>query len=89
MKKRKHILIGLLLAGLMVPQVMPVQTIAAAEEAKQLDIMFLHDTHSHLNTFTTVTADGTKEVGGFSRIKTVIDAQKAAKLCVHFPRRQR
>lgn len=77
MKMRKRILAGLLLMGLMLPQVVSVQTISAAEETKQLDVMFVHDTHSHLSTFTTVTESGTEEVGGFSRIKTIIDEQKS------------
>lgn len=38
--------------------------------------MFTHDLHSHLNSFTTVTEEGTKEVGGFARMKTLIDGQK-------------
>ena len=43
---------------------------------KTVDIMFLHDTHSHLNAFATV-EDGTSQVlGGFSRIKTLINQQK-------------
>lgn len=77
MKMRKRVLTGFLLMGLVVPQILSVQTLSAAEEAKQLDIMFVHDTHSHLSTFTTVTESGTKEVGGFSRIKMIIDEQKA------------
>ena len=38
--------------------------------------MFTHDLHSHLNSFTTVTEEGTTEVGGFARMKTLIDGQK-------------
>lgn len=77
MKMRKRVLTGFLLMGFMVPQILSVQTLSAAEESKQLDIMFVHDTHSHLSTFTTITENGTKEVGGFSRIKTIVDEQKA------------
>lgn len=49
----------------------------SADEMQTVDIMFLHDTHSHLNAFMTV--DGTESVtmGGFSRIKTLINEQKA------------
>lgn len=49
----------------------------AAPGGKQLDIMFLHDTHSHLNSFLSSVDGETKLVGGFSRIKTLIDRQKA------------
>ena len=33
-----------------------IQTVSAetADSAKQVDIVFTHDTHSHLNTFTTI-----------------------------------
>ena len=48
--------------------------------AKQVDIVFTHDTHSHLNTFTTVVDDAEKEVGGFARINTLIQEQKAKNL---------
>ena len=48
----------------------------AEEPAKTVDVMFLHDTHSHLNAFATV-EDGTSQVlGGFAKIKTLINAQK-------------
>lgn len=77
MIKRRRVLAVLLTAMMLLPQAVSVETLFAAEEPKTLDVMFLHDTHSHLNTFTTVTEDGTAEVGGFSRIKTLIDEQKA------------
>lgn len=48
-----------------------------ASGGKQVDIMFLHDTHSHLNSFLTTQNGETKLVGGFARIKTLIDTQKA------------
>lgn len=48
----------------------------ASKESAKVDIMFLHDTHSHLNEFTTV-EDGTSQtMGGFAGIKTVINEQK-------------
>lgn len=54
------------------------QTNTSAEPVEnKVDIMFLHDTHSHLNSFMTVEGDETVEMGGFSRIKTLINAQKA------------
>lgn len=77
MIKRRRVVAVLLTAMMLLPQAVSVETVLAAEEPKTLDVMFVHDTHSHLNTFTTVTEDGTAEVGGFSRIKTLIDEQKA------------
>ena len=48
-----------------------------AESAKEVDIIFTHDTHSHLNSFTTIIDEEEKEVGGFARINTLIREQKA------------
>ena len=48
----------------------------AAEEAKHVDVMFLHDTHSHLNAFATVENGESQVLGGFARIKTLINEQK-------------
>lgn len=79
MKNKKRILSGLLAAALVVPLFAGgAQTAAAAEAAgKTLDVVFTHDTHSHLNSFSTVIDGESTEVGGFARIKTVIDEQKA------------
>lgn len=49
---------------------------AEAGETKQLDVMFLHDTHSHLNEFSTVEDGKSQIMGGFSKIKTLINEQK-------------
>lgn len=73
----KKFLMGILAAAMLLPQILSATPLMAAEGAKTLDVMFVHDTHSHLNSFSTVTDEGTKEVGGFSRIKTLIDEQKA------------
>ena len=43
---------------------------------KQVDVMFLHDTHSHLNEFATVEDGETQTLGGFAKIKTLINEQK-------------
>lgn len=50
---------------------------AAEETGKTVDIVFTHDTHSHLNSFHTVVDGEDVEAGGFARIKTVIDEKKA------------
>ena len=55
---------------------MPQMNIAAEQNENKVDIMFLHDTHSHLNSFSTVEGTETVTMGGFSRIKTLINAQK-------------
>ena len=48
----------------------------ASEEQKHLDILFTHDLHSHLNSFSTVVDEKQEMIGGFARIKTLIDEQK-------------
>ena len=44
---------------------------------KSVDIMFFHDTHSHLDSFSTIVDDEAVTVGGFARIKTLINEQMA------------
>ena len=50
--------------------------VMAAETGKNVDVMFLHDTHSHLEPFTTLEDGVARELGGFARIKTLINEQK-------------
>ena len=42
----------------------------------QVDILFLHDTHSHLDSFPTVEGGQNVTLGGFARIKTLIDEKR-------------
>ncbi len=51
--------------------------VSASKEGKTVDVMFLHDTHSHLNAFATVENGKSQTLGGFARIKTLINNQKA------------
>lgn len=44
---------------------------------KQTDILFLHDTHSHLDSFLTVENGEAATVGGFAQIKTLINEAKS------------
>ncbi|MGN0140731.1 MAG: bifunctional metallophosphatase/5'-nucleotidase [Roseburia sp.] len=55
---------------------MAVLPVPAETEGKELNIVFTHDTHSHLESFTTIINEKKQEVGGFARIKTLIDEQK-------------
>ena len=72
-KKIFAYVIGLLM---LLTIVIPETSASAEQTDKKVDIMFLHDTHSHLNPFTTVEGTETVTMGGFSRIKTLINAQK-------------
>lgn len=64
----------LILVGSLLPQMKAFAVVDIP--TRSVDIMFLHDTHSHLNTFTTVEGTETVEMGGFSRIKHLIELQK-------------
>ncbi|MBQ8625799.1 MAG: bifunctional metallophosphatase/5'-nucleotidase [Agathobacter sp.] len=72
---KKGVALGLAFLMAMPMLIVPF-TVAADEEAKLVDIMFLHDTHSHLNEFTTVEGTESVTMGGFARIKTLINAKK-------------
>ena len=53
-------------------------TTAFAKEnnEKEIDIVFTHDLHSHLDSFTTKLNGRQQKVGGFSRIATIIQEKK-------------
>lgn len=50
---------------------------AAKGEKKTLDVLFVHDTHSHLNGFATVEEGQSQIMGGFAKIKTLIKEKRA------------
>ena len=75
MKRGKKILAFLLIITMFLPFVMNIPA-EAAEKSKQLDVLFTHDTHSHLNSFSTIVDGEQKEVGGFAKLKTLIDERK-------------
>lgn len=74
--KKKLVVLGMALLMFLCIAVPQMHT-KADEAAETVDIMFLHDTHSHLNPFTTVEGDESVTMGGFARIKTLINAQKS------------
>ena len=75
MKRGKKILAFLLIITMPLPFVMNIPA-EASEKSKQLDVLFTHDTHSHLNSFSTIVDGEQKEVGGFAKLKTLIDEKK-------------
>ena len=48
-----------------------------AKEEKSLDVLFVHDTHSHLTEFATVENGKSQIMGGFAKIKTLINEKRA------------
>ena len=78
MKKRTALIAAV---TLLVAMFLCIQTAYAqpAGAGKALDLIFTHDTHSHLNPFTTVVDEQEVDIGGFARINTLIKEQKAKK----------
>ena len=65
-----RLLLGFLLLFLLCPSESP---LAESSAGKQTDILFLHDTHSHLNSFSTAEEGQKVTLGGFARIQTLIN----------------
>lgn len=68
---------ALLLTFSSVPSIPSLAESPAENTGKEMDILFLHDTHSHLESFLTVLNGETSEVGGFASIKTLINEAKS------------
>ncbi len=77
MKTWKKILSMILVFMMLIPLV-PGLAVKAENKEKQIHVLFTHDTHSHLNSFSTIVSGEQKEVGGFAKIKTLIDEQKTS-----------
>ena len=75
-KMKKKLLTSLMICALLFAGLFSGQ-VSAEKEAKSVDVMFLHDTHSHLNEFATVEDGESQVLGGFAKIKTLINEQKA------------
>ena len=71
---------ALALAGVLLLAAVPCAWPVCAQDAAPgtaVDIVFTHDTHSHPNTFTTMVDGLETELGGFARMNTLIEAQRA------------
>lgn len=73
--KTKLWMSGVALAALLLTGI-SYESISAQTEEKSLDVMFVHDTHSHLKAFTTVENGQSQVLGGFAKLKTLINEQK-------------
>ena len=74
--KKRWIKRGTVILILAMLSVLGMSTLAK-ENTKSLDVLFLHDTHSHLNEFATVSDGESKIMGGFAKIKTLINEKRA------------
>ena len=75
MKKWKKILSVMLAVTVLLLPVLDVP-VEAADSTKQIDVLFTHDTHSHLDSFSTTVNGKQEKVGGFAKIKTLINEKK-------------
>ena len=54
-----------------------ITSVVAGDREKKIDILFTHDVHSHLDCFKVKkSGEKTKTVGGFARMKTLIDEKR-------------
>ncbi|MCM1025067.1 MAG: bifunctional metallophosphatase/5'-nucleotidase [Roseburia sp.] len=66
--------LGLTAALLLLVSICPAsQAAQPPADAAELNVLFTHDTHSHLDSFVTVEDGQASTLGGFARIKTLID----------------
>ena len=73
-KQVKSMLLIMMLLIMSLPYCVMAQEQAVAE--KRVEIVFTHDLHSHLEPFLTQTDTGKEVLGGFARIKTLIDDKR-------------
>ncbi len=73
---KKRLLISVIMATIFMLTGVVCVNANATKGTKKVDVMFLHDTHSHLNEFSTVEDEKTQVLGGFAKIKTLINKQK-------------
>ena len=74
MKLGKKLRVALLMLATVLCIAIP-GIVSAAEETKSVDLLFIHDMHSHLNTFTTMQDGEAVQVGGLSRMMTLAKQQ--------------
>lgn len=75
--KRHHVtFLALCLTALLCFPLFCLSANAADAGEQQVDILFLHDTHSHLDSFPTVEEGQNVTLGGFARIKTLFDEKR-------------
>lgn len=77
MRLKKKLLAAMLTLVMVLTVTIPSFAIAT-EEHKTLDILFMHDMHSHLNPFTIMQDGEAVQVGGLSRMMTLVKQQYAA-----------
>ena len=75
--KKSIRLLSMLLVPIMAAGVIGVNTMAQEKKEKEVNIVFTHDLHSHLEPFYLEENGDKKEVGGFARIMTYLEEKRA------------
>ena len=73
---KQKIVKGTMILAIVCAFLVPYISTEAQVSAQKVDVMFVHDTHSHLNEFATVEDGKSRVMGGFAKIKTLINVQK-------------
>ena len=73
--RRKGNIITICLLVITVISLLVPGVVQAGEDSRKLDVLFVHDIHSHLNPFTAVEGGKSAQVGGLSRIMTLAKRQ--------------
>lgn len=76
MRKKVKVLTLALAALLLLPVFLQTNVKAETENTKEIDVMFLHDLHSHMENFASVEDGETVYLGGIPQLKTLIKEQK-------------
>lgn len=76
MKKKRIRLLSIILVSVVAAGLIGVRTMAETKEAKEVDVVFTHDLHSHLESFHLGVDGEEKEVGGFARIMTYLQEKR-------------
>lgn len=79
MKRALKLTIPVLISVLFFSALVSFHSMAVSDGSRgqKMDILFLHDTHSHLDSFVTMENGKTTTVGGFAKMKTLIQNAKA------------
>lgn len=77
MKKRVRAIVIAMTMSMMLLLPLFSQSIVKAENSKSMDVMFIHDFHSHMENFASVENGETVMLGGIPQLKTLINEKKS------------
>ena len=77
MKKKSIRLLSMFMVPILAIGLIGVTTMAQEKKEKEVNVVFTHDLHSHLESFYLEEEGEKKEVGGFARIMTYLEEKRA------------